>query len=560
MDRKSIEMVKQSVYLELQRLKALGLTVSHDVLSDQNIAEILGTHPTPMSHGLFCYCFAHGEGAIKIGRNQMGYEIGKELDQGFQILVEGQPRCSIVHDALTYRIRGIPLKDYSNIIKYYLDQIEKNPLLANYPEIVLYEQTPSLEFLEKIFGKSKAKEFKNYYDQFLEGIKKLESTLEKKCEEEFVPKWKLRIENLWQKARKAETIPEMINVFKETIDALRIDACVTFVLVARLGFFSYARLWKEFYRYYRNGAQKKLDSVTSECNPDKNPTIEMPVLLYKYKLGEISFDEILKRYGHLGPHELEISNPRYREQPELLRKQALQIVTNPLAELRKTCISSREIEKEILEIHPEFKHDIDTARKYLALRETKGYDILRFILKKIENKLRWPEDLIFFLRPEETPMIEKMSIAEIEARRAEWKNNCTLRIPPIIDTRNWDWQTTLIEKERNILYGLGATNKIAEGEVVVLLDPKDFHTASLLAPGKILVTKCTDPTWTPLMAAVKPGGGIITEIGGVLAHAAVVAREFGIAAVLNVPEATSILKTGMRVRVDGREGKVIILK
>lgn len=88
------------------------------------------------------------------------------------------------------------------------------------------------------------------------------------------------------------------------------------------------------------------------------------------------------------------------------------------------------------------------------------------------------------------------------------------------------------------------------------------HTEELvkLCPGKILVTITTDPAWSPFISSVCPNGGLITEIGGLLAHGANYAREMKIAAVLNIPNVTKILKTGMIVRVDGLRGIITIKK
>ncbi|MFQ5342453.1 MAG: PEP/pyruvate-binding domain-containing protein [Anaerolineae bacterium] len=93
---------------------------------------------------------------------------------------------------------------------------------------------------------------------------------------------------------------------------------------------------------------------------------------------------------------------------------------------------------------------------------------------------------------------------------------------------------------------------VAEGVVNVVLDP---HTAQL-APGEILVCHGTDPAWTPLFLAA---GGLVMEVGGLMTHGAVVAREYGIPAVVGVDQATTRLRTGQRVRVDGSDGQIVIL-
>ena len=86
----------------------------------------------------------------------------------------------------------------------------------------------------------------------------------------------------------------------------------------------------------------------------------------------------------------------------------------------------------------------------------------------------------------------------------------------------------------------------------VVLDP----SSAQLEPGEILVCPGTDPAWTPLFLAA---GGLVTEVGGMITHGSVVAREYGIPAVVGVHEATTRLVTGQRIRLDGAAGTVEIL-
>ncbi|MDD5369090.1 MAG: PEP-utilizing enzyme, partial [Anaerolineaceae bacterium] len=91
-----------------------------------------------------------------------------------------------------------------------------------------------------------------------------------------------------------------------------------------------------------------------------------------------------------------------------------------------------------------------------------------------------------------------------------------------------------------------------EGNVRVVLDPR--HAA--LLPGEILVCPGTDPSWTPLFLTA---GGLVMEVGGLMTHGSVVAREYGIPAVVGVHRATTRLKTGQRIRIDGSSGKIVVL-
>ena len=109
------------------------------------------------------------------------------------------------------------------------------------------------------------------------------------------------------------------------------------------------------------------------------------------------------------------------------------------------------------------------------------------------------------------------------------------------------------EAEGDTLHGNPVSPGVVEGYVRVVLDPQKTN----LTPGEILVCTGTDPAWTPLFLAA---AGLVMEIGGMVTHGAIVAREYGIPAVVGVHQATSRLKTGQRIQVNGSTGEVIILE
>ncbi|MCI0396754.1 MAG: phosphoenolpyruvate synthase [Chloroflexi bacterium] len=104
----------------------------------------------------------------------------------------------------------------------------------------------------------------------------------------------------------------------------------------------------------------------------------------------------------------------------------------------------------------------------------------------------------------------------------------------------------------NDLVGDAVSPGIVEGRVHVIFDPRGAR----LEPGDILVCPSTDPGWTPLFLTA---GGLVMEIGGLMTHGSIVAREYGIPAVVGVHQATTRLQTGQRVRVDGNHGRVKLL-
>src|SRR5262249_3920450 len=102
------------------------------------------------------------------------------------------------------------------------------------------------------------------------------------------------------------------------------------------------------------------------------------------------------------------------------------------------------------------------------------------------------------------------------------------------------------------LLGLPVSRGTIEGRARVVLDmaPGEFE------PGDILVTAYTDPSWSPVFPAIK---GLVTEVGGLMTHGAVIAREYGLPAVVGVQDATRLIRDGQRIRVHGTDGYVEIL-
>ena len=102
------------------------------------------------------------------------------------------------------------------------------------------------------------------------------------------------------------------------------------------------------------------------------------------------------------------------------------------------------------------------------------------------------------------------------------------------------------------LVGLGVSAGTVEGRARVVAGIGEAD----LAPGDILVTGFTDPSWTPTFLGID---GLVTEVGGLMTHGAVIAREYGLPAVVGVEHATQLIRDGQRIRIHGTEGYVEIL-
>lgn len=142
----------------------------------------------------------------------------------------------------------------------------------------------------------------------------------------------------------------------------------------------------------------------------------------------------------------------------------------------------------------------------------------------------------------------------INKRKEEYKSFEKLTPPRVITS---DGEIIAGEYKRENLpagaiVGLAVSSGVVEGRARVILNMEDAN----LEDGDILVTSFTDPSWTPLFVSIK---GLVTEVGGLMTHGAVIAREYGLPAVVGVENATKLISDSQRIRVNGTEGYVEII-
>jgi pyruvate,water dikinase len=162
--------------------------------------------------------------------------------------------------------------------------------------------------------------------------------------------------------------------------------------------------------------------------------------------------------------------------------------------------------------------------------------------------LTWPEISHAIVRPG----VDQR--ARVSARREAFDRDSRRTAPRVI-TSDGEVVNAVLERGHapdDALVGSAVSAGVVEGVAKVVLDP---DTASL-EPGDILVAPFTDPGWTPLFVSA---AGLVTEVGGRMTHGSVVAREYGIPAVVGVDDATQRIRTGQRIRVDGDAGFVEVL-
>ena len=142
----------------------------------------------------------------------------------------------------------------------------------------------------------------------------------------------------------------------------------------------------------------------------------------------------------------------------------------------------------------------------------------------------------------------------IRRRQAQYAGDAALTPPRVLTS---DGESVQGEYRREdlpagVLPGLAVSTGVVEGRARVVHDVADAE----LTPGDILVTAFTDPSWSPLFVTI---AGLVTEVGGLMTHGAVVAREYGLTAVVGVEGATDLIQDGQQIRVNGTTGYVEIL-
>lgn len=163
------------------------------------------------------------------------------------------------------------------------------------------------------------------------------------------------------------------------------------------------------------------------------------------------------------------------------------------------------------------------------------------------------EDVFFLTPPEIESTLTGGDLRELVAgRRAEYEREARRRhVPRVLLSDGTEPEALATAAVDGALIGTAASAGTVTGTARVVLDPVGAH----LEPGEILICPSTDPGWTPLFLTA---GGLVMEMGGSMSHGAVVAREYGIPAVVGVPDATHRITTGQQVTVNGAAGTVTI--
>jgi len=291
----------------------------------------------------------------------------------------------------------------------------------------------------------------------------------------------------------------------------------------------------------------------------------------------------LDKYGMRCVGEIDITRPRWSERPTTLVPLLLGNIKNfePGAGERRFEQGRQEAwakEQELLERvralpdgepkAEEVRRMIDRVRTFIGYREYPKYGMVSryFVYKQalleeagrlVQAHVLGEKEDIFYLTFQELHDVVRTSHVDdrlISQRKDAFESYDALT-PPRVFTSDGEVITGAYRRDdvpTGALVGLPVSAGTVEGRARVILDLAEAD----LEAGDILVTAYTDPSWTPAFVAVT---GLVTEVGGLMTHGAVIAREYGLPAVVGVEHATRLIRDGQRIRVNGTDGYVEIL-
>jgi phosphoenolpyruvate synthase/pyruvate phosphate dikinase len=291
----------------------------------------------------------------------------------------------------------------------------------------------------------------------------------------------------------------------------------------------------------------------------------------------------LDKYGMRCVGEIDITRPRWSERPDTLVPMILGNVENFEPGAAKRRFEQGRLEAECKEQEllarlrdlpdgqqkaEEAKRRIDLVRTFSGYREYPKYGMVSryFVYKQalleeagrlVQAGVLAEEEDIFYLTVQELQDVVRSSQVDqqlIQQRKDAFRSYQSLTPPRVLTSDGEAIAGTYRRDDApaGALVGLAVSAGTIEGRARIILD---MASAELQA-GDILVTAYTDPSWTPLFVAIK---GLVTEVGGLMTHGAVIAREYGLPAVVGVEHATELIRDGQQIRVHGTEGYVELL-
>jgi len=297
--------------------------------------------------------------------------------------------------------------------------------------------------------------------------------------------------------------------------------------------------------------------------------------LWDCSRGLVTLERFLAVHGYHGPREGDISSVVWREDPEPVRRllesyRSKPDDAGPLSLERDQIERRHRLETEFLAAlsrarRPVARLVLALGARYIPLRGVgkvaflQGVDVTRLAARRLgtvkaaEGELSDPTDVFFLTLDDLRDGWPADAAARAGERRRFHEHYLTLDLPEF-----WQGEPEAVTADpaapEGKITAIGASPGVIEGRVRVVLDPAEVD---VIDEGEILIARNTDPAWASLMFLA---AGLVSDIGGLMSHTAVIARELGIPCVVNARTATRALATGDRIRLDGTRGTIELLE
>ena len=547
-DKEVVEKLRQK---EIQLLETLA-EVGGTVWCHYNLAEVLPA-PLPMTWAVI-KAFMSGTGGLGRAYRGLGFHPSQRVDsEGTLDLICGRVYVNLNREAELY-FEGFPLAHDFNALK-------QNPQQAMYAQAQTDITRSNASFWLKlplhVVRMSKAelrlRQCRSDFDQILTA--------------EVFPAFQSAVEAERDIAYADLSDAELVEKFQrwciKTLDNFAPKALTATLLAG----FSLQRLAAALQKCTHEAAAKSIvNRLISGLSG--NLTVETNEKLQEIAAGDLALSDFLKDYGHRGVDEFELAAPRWREDTTYL-EQILSSLTAESEAQRNDPTADRYLaEKELAELvkdkqglRKQIESELDFTRRYMPFRETAkfylmlGYEQIRRALVELDTRYEL-DGGIFYLEPDE---LERLIGGDafgnvIATRRTERELMLQIELPDVIFSDALEQIGAPVSIDAAETYtGIGVSAGVAMGKARVLLKPSE---ARLSDRDYILVCPSTDPAWTPLFLHA---AGLVMARGGILSHGAVVAREYGVPAVANIPNVTRYITDGQMLHIDGNTGTVSIL-
>ncbi len=536
------------------RMLAARSEVHGTVWGHHNLAEVLPT-PLPMTWEIV-KAFMSGAGGLGKAYRSLGFYPSERVDsEGVLDLICGRVYVNLNREAELH-FDGFPFA-------HDFDALKRNPQQAMYAQAQTDIKRSNASFWLKlplhIVRMSRAEM----------RLRRCRSDFDRLLTEEVFPAFQAEIEVerdiLYSDLSDAELLTKFQTWRAKTLDAFAPKALTATLLAG----FSLQRL--------EAALQKCLDETAAKVLASRlisglsgNLTVETNEKLSQIATGELTLTDFLKDYGHRAVNEFELAQPRWREDTTYLeqlvasfRQENTETDTQVVQRVEQRESAEEELSA-ILEgkagLRKQIESELDFTRRYMPFRETAkfylmlGYEQIRRALLELDRRYQL-DGGIFYLMPDELKqMIDGETFDEVIATRKKRRElMLQIEVPDVIFSDALEDIGAPISVDAAETYtGIGISAGVATGNARVFLRPTDVRPSDR---NYILVCPSTDPAWTPLFLHA---AGLVMERGGILSHGAVVAREYGVPAVANIPNATQHIADGQTLQVDGNQGTVSI--